>query len=348
MPKHSSASRKKSSHNGRPSEPARKAAPQGRTPQQPSSRPDAHAGATPPNPPPASSRSRLEDLRTRRPVAPNQRYRARRAWWQGLLPIIGTVVVVAALVALFISLGRGGPGQTTAGGNQASEQVLKNASQVNPSVFKQVGNGGLPNPWKPITGAQPLTGATGKPQVLYFGADYCPFCAAERWSIVAALSRFGTFHNLQTIRSSEGDISTFSFHGSTYTSQYIDFSGVELAGSDPNTPLQTPTAQQQQVLKTYNAPPYVPADQAGSIPFMDVANQFYAAGAGYHPQVLTGLSAEQIASKLSNPSDPVTRAIVGNANYLTNAICKVTNNQPADVCASAPISGIAAPARAGG
>lgn len=341
MPKHSSASRKKSPNGERPGATPRDAASQGRKPQQPTSRPIGSAGATPPTP----GRSRLEELRTRRPVAPNQRYRSRaqRAWWQGPIPIIGTVVVVAALIALFVSLGRGGAGKTTTSGNQVPEQVLKNVSQVSPTVFKQVGNGGHANPWHPITGAQPLVGATNKPEVLYLGADYCPFCAAERWSIVVALSRFGTFHNLQTIRSAEGDISTFSFYGSTYTSQYVDFSGVEMAGSDPNTPLQTPTAKQQQVMNTYNAPPYVPADQAGSIPFVDVANQFYTAGAGYHPQVLAGLSVEQIASKLNNPSDPVTQAIVGNANYLTNTICKATNNQPADVCASAPVSGIAAP-----
>ena len=32
----------------------------------------------------------------------------------------------------------------------------------------------------------------GLPEMLYMGAEYCPFCAAERWAMVMALSKFGT------------------------------------------------------------------------------------------------------------------------------------------------------------
>jgi hypothetical protein len=32
--------------------------------------------------------------------------------------------------------------------------------------------------------------------MLYIGAEYCPYCAAERWPLVMALSKFGTFSNL--------------------------------------------------------------------------------------------------------------------------------------------------------
>ena len=42
---------------------------------------------------------------------------------------------------------------------------------------------------------------TGKPEVLFVGAEYCPFCAAERWPLIVALSRFGHFgalHNMQS------------------------------------------------------------------------------------------------------------------------------------------------------
>ena len=37
------------------------------------------------------------------------------------------------------------------------------------------------------------------------GAEYCPYCAAERWSMIVALGRFGTFSGLQTMRSSSTD-----------------------------------------------------------------------------------------------------------------------------------------------
>jgi thiol-disulfide isomerase/thioredoxin len=40
----------------------------------------------------------------------------------------------------------------------------------------------------------------GKPLVFFMGAEYCPYCAAERWAIVRALQEFGQWSGLkQTI-----------------------------------------------------------------------------------------------------------------------------------------------------
>ena len=65
----------------------------------------------------------------------------------------------------------------------------------------------------------------GKPRVLYVGAEYCPYCAAQRWAVAAALSRFGTFADLSETASATDDIhpdtATLSFHGSSYTSEYV-------------------------------------------------------------------------------------------------------------------------------
>ncbi|MGD0068452.1 MAG: hypothetical protein ABSB76_34105, partial [Streptosporangiaceae bacterium] len=47
----------------------------------------------------------------------------------------------------------------------------------------------------------------------------------------------------------------------------------------------------------------------------------------YNPQVLTGLSAAQIASKLSNPSSPVAQAIDGSAQIIIAAIDQVLHDQ---------------------
>ena len=33
--------------------------------------------------------------------------------------------------------------------------------------------------------------SNGKPEMLYIGAEFCPYCAASRWSMALALSRFG-------------------------------------------------------------------------------------------------------------------------------------------------------------
>ena len=65
---------------------------------------------------------------------------------------------------------------------------------------------------------------------------------------------------------------------------------------------------------------------------MDFGNKYLIAGVSYNPQVLAGLSWATIASDLNNPSSPVAKAIDGTANYITAAICQLTNNQPASAC----------------
>ena len=47
---------------------------------------------------------------------------------------------------------------------------------------------------------------------------------------------------------------------------------------------------------------------------------------------------QQIAATLSDAQSQVAQQIIGNANWLTAGICKVTGGQPGSVCGSAPIS----------
>lgn len=245
------------------------------------------------------------------------------------------------LIALFVYIAqRQAP---NIGAQPASPSVVSAVTHVSPQVISTVGTGGVANQLKPISGAALLKGPDGKPEILYIGAGYCPYCAAQRWSMIIALSRFGTFKGLQFTHSSTTDIypntSTFTFYGSTYTSQYIDFVPVEETGQDQSTTLQTATDAQQSLLNTYDTSKYVGSD-ANGIPFIDYGNRFVAVSSAYSPQLLTGLSWQDIASKLSNVNDPVTQAIVGNADYMTAAICTLTNNHPASVCTAAPIPAI--------
>lgn len=260
---------------------------------------------------------------------------------------IVTVVSVALLIGVFVLIARSQTGSETTSRQMASPALLKSVTGVTPQVSATVNTGGLANPFKAPASTAMLTGASGKPEILYIGAEYCPYCAAERWSVVVALSRFGRFTQLPLTTSSSVDVypdtATFSFVGSRYSSQYLDFVPVEETTRDPNTPLQTPTAQQQSLFALYGAPPY--STTTGGIPFIDLANQYLVFGPGYSPQLLrvgpnpsdAPLSQQQIASKLSNANDPVTQAIVGNANYLTAALCALTNNQPVNVCTVGPI-----------
>ena len=226
-----------------------------------------------------------------------------------------------------------------------AQPLIDAVTKLDPKVVAAVGNGGLPSTFVPLSGATPLLGAGGKPQVLYVGADFCPYCAAQRWSMVVALSRFGSFGHLFLTTSSSTDkfpdTATFSFHGSTYTSQYLDFVGLETSDRTGQ-PLDSLTTEQKALFDKYAAPPYVPAAAKGGIPWLDVAGRSAMISSGYTPQVLAGLNWAQIAEKLGNADEQVTKGIVGNANNITAAICKATGMQPAAVCGVAPIAGLAA------
>jgi hypothetical protein len=53
--------------------------------------------------------------------------------------------------------------------------------------------------------------------------------------------------------------------------------------------------------------------------------------------VLTGLSQAQIAAGLTDPTNTVTRSIIGTSNYIAASICASTKGAPADVCDSSGV-----------
>ena len=65
-------------------------------------------------------------------------------------------------------------------------------------------------------------------------------------------------------------------------------------------------------------------------PFVDFGNKVFVLGPSYDPGVLAGLDQQEIAAKLTNPTDPVTQGIVGTANYLT-AVHLRHDGEPAGV-----------------
>jgi len=247
------------------------------------------------------------------------------------------VVLLLVLVAVLVGKRSSPSGQPTAT-QQAPKTIAAVASRlasVSPATFNAVGAGSATG-LKTITGAPALT-ANGHPEVLYVGGEFCPYCAAERWALAAALSRFGTLSGLHFIHSSptDGDIPTLSFYKSGYSSKYLAFAPVEWYGEadDPSTPfghvyLQQPTAPEAALFDKY---------ANGSLPFVDIGNRYIVPAAQYEPEDLAGLSWAQIAAAMQDPSSQVARDIDGAANSLTAAICKVTNGQPGGVCTSAGV-----------
>jgi hypothetical protein len=251
-------------------------------------------------------------------------------------------VVVAVLVVFVVLANQPAKGTSSSSTNQpVPASVLAAVTGVSPQVSTTIAAGGLANPLEPVTGSPAaLTGPGGEPQLFYFGAEYCPYCAAQRWSVVIALSRFGTFSNLHITMSDSTaddypDTHTFTFYGSTYSSSYLDFAPVENADRSDN-PLQAPTTAQQALIATYDVAPY--SSQDSGIPFMDLANRYIISGTAINPQLLQGMTWQQIAATLSDAQNQVAEQIIGNANWLTAGICKVTDGEPGSVCGSAPIS----------
>lgn len=304
--------------------------------------------------------SRTKQDAGRREKIAAQRAAERRQERRNRLIIAGSAIAVVAIIAVVFAVvklnsksnnGTSSSGPAAPTGASLSS-VISTTTGVPLAATEAVGTGGSSVQSTPmqVTGnAAPLT-ANGKPEMLYVGAEYCPYCAAERWSMIVALSRFGTFTGLNAIRSAAHNgrgtaepypnTATYSFHGSKYTSQYLTFTPVEVETNIPDsstggyTNLMTMTKAQNATFTQYDAPPYVPSGNNGSFPFIDFGNKYIVAGASYSPQVLANLTWSQIASALTKVSSPVAMSIDGTANYLTAAICKMTNNQPATACTS--------------
>jgi Domain of unknown function (DUF929) len=313
-----------------------------------------------------ASRTKQDGDRRARIAA--QREAQRRAEQRKRIYLAGGSILVVAIVVIALVLVKlnsgGGTAAATSNGptGTALTALTKQVTGVPTSVTDQVADGGInkalfvstPNAtavssassqlgsyFATVSGS-PLTSG-GKPEVLYLGAEYCPFCAAQRWSMVNALSRFGTFTGLTTTHSSSTDSDpntpTWTFYKSTYKSDYITFTSVEettnarqgnsSSTSVPYVTLQTPTSAQQALGQAY--------DPGGSIPFIDMGNKYVQVGnlAPLDPTILAGKTWAQIGTAMNDPSSAIGKAIIGNANYMTAGICKLTSNQPASACTPA-------------
>lgn len=207
--------------------------------------------------PSAANTRRAQALEELRRTQARSRRRSR-------LLLASAVVAAVALIAVAVvatGLNREPRKSTTSG--TASAAVVKDLTGVPATTYDQIGAGTSNNHPRRIDA--PTLTAEGKPRVLYVGAEYCPYCAAQRWAMAAALTRFGTFTNLgQTASSADDaypDTATLSFHGATYASDYLSFTGVETTSNKRQgngyAPLDTLSAADRRIVTKYNAPPYI-------------------------------------------------------------------------------------------
>jgi hypothetical protein len=312
-----------------------------------------------------ASRTKQEPDRRARIAA--QREAQRRAEQRRRIYLAGgsiLVVVIVVIAFVLVKLNSGG-GTAAASSNgptgAALASVTKQVTDIPSSVTDQVAGGKIPAAFfvdaktsSAVSSISTSMGSyfatvdgpalteNGKPEVLFIGSEYCPFCAAQRWAMINAFSRFGTFSGLTTSHSSSSDsypnTPTYTFYGSTYTSKYIAFTSVELqhnyrtgnSTTGDYVTLQTPTTAQNTIMADYDPG----SGDGGPIPFIDFGNKYAQVGniSPLTPQLLAGKTWAQVATAMNEPTSAIGQAEDANANYETAAICVLTNNQPATAC----------------
>jgi hypothetical protein len=209
---------------------------------------------------------------------------------------------------------------------------------------------------------KPLTSG-GKPLLNYLGSEFCPYCAATRWALTIALSRFGTFKDLWTVASTPldiyGDTNTLSYSHATYSSPYLAFHSTEQPtnicppgdvikntsqGGNPiyesplyecngnYEPLQTTPTWVAKLASQVDTTANFGSAGANGIPFIDFGGKYAESGAIYSPLALYGATWDQIVAAFSDPHAGIGQAVLTAANRYTALICKMTNNNPGSVC----------------
>lgn len=259
---------------------------------------------------------------------------------------LGLIVVVIALLGALLVL-RQVTGQTNTPAVEtftpAPASIMAALAHIPATTTDAVGA-------TPVAAAGPITpltatgspaiwqdsdaGGVARPVVFFYGAEFAPYAAAERWPVIVALSRFGTFGAVGLMQSSDSvafaNTPTFTFWHTTYSSTWINLQAVErYSALNPTgaryTALQTPTARQAAAVSTYDA-------TGATFPLLDIANRYVLAGSSFSPAVLASQSQSQIVADLAIPTSPITQAIVASANEITATICAVDGNRPAPVC----------------
>jgi hypothetical protein len=240
--------------------------------------------------------------------------------------IVGTstVAVIAVIVVIVVV------GLSKNNGTSSANAIAPAAASITDVITKAAGDtsanpdfSGITGPPKSLSGSG-LNGSGGHPEVLYVGGEFCPNCAATRWPLAIALSRFGTLSNLKQTTSSEGSLATLSFQGSSYTSQYIDAVLKEKEGQKREE-IDSLTSSEQNLFSTIGQNGY---------PFIDFGGKWAQVGTLLNPNDFSGKSHADIVKAIDDPNSKLGKEIRAGADVYTAVICETTNNQPSTVCSS--------------
>ena len=279
------------------------------------------------------SQALVDEIATRRPSVDELRSRTRRRHVRRRSLAAGSLALALGVAIVVASVGTSSVTPTSPNKPQLAS-YYQAAINVSNSTLESVG--------LPVTVAIPtrvnptLSTAGTNGVVLYVGAEYCPYCAIQRWGLLVALSKFGTFTNLDhEIFSSSSDtyphLASWSFVGAKYTSKYFRFEPVEL-----NSEKRTPSGGYEPLDKL-TGPQRVAYDKfnpQGELPFVDFGNHYVTLGASSSPSVLEGLSLIEIGQQLNLPKSPVALAVDGSANYFIAALCSMAQTDAPAICST--------------
>jgi len=243
--------------------------------------------------------------------------------------IIFSIIVIFIVSAIAVWNVRSLLGSPTQLGAYVSPSVELELKQLSTQSYDYV-TSNLTYTVKVVNNGSELT-FQGKPVVIFVGAEWCPYCAAEMWALVITLDRFGNLTGLRYMESSPTDYypdtPTFTLRNVSYSSNYISL--LEYEYQDRNhQPLQS-VPQNIYSMWTSLA--------GGGIPFIDVAGVYYQVGSTVDPGLMTSGNWTYVLEQI-NSSTPLSREIYSTANLLTAEICEVDGNQPEKVCSQQGVS----------
>lgn len=247
------------------------------------------------------------------------------------LTILATLIIIIASLVLgiyFVSLASAPSGIDKMDGVAVSSTDLSTLYRLSLQPYGPAPTSSISGTVKSYSGT-PFT-SSGKPIVVYIGAEFCEYCAVTRWGLILALMRFGNFTGLEYMTSSAADfdLPTFTFVASHYTSQYLAFQPFEYEDRSGAALTSVPS----------NYTTIWQAENGGSFPFIDFGNQYVATSSILSvPTILQNKNWTQIYSEVST-GDSTGLEIKESANLITGVICKLTNGAPGSICGASSIN----------
>ncbi len=169
----------------------------------------------------------------------------------------------------------------------------------------------------------------GKLFVFFMGAEFCPYCAAERWAIVRSLQKFGQWDGLkQTISAARDEpflnLPTYDITKATNTSPHIDLVAREIKDREFN-PLQKLLKTEEKLLRKFNP--------KKEIPFLLIGGRFSQIGSGFTPKIFIGHTFRQTETELKKVESEIRKTIDDEGNIISALLC--VSGLPPELCKEA-------------